>query len=72
LYVYIRFEIRCEDYDAKETKALERSTKGEIDDEWDDGPSRRGASGTSGAKRKSATMGSISGADGSLYAEFDG
>lgn len=54
----------CETYDQAENKALEKTGRGEVDDE---GEVQQGTT----RKRTATTLGAISGADGTIYTEFD-
>ena len=72
---------KCDSYDASEkrTKAV---AEGEVDDDEEFVPSSSSSSSTSvsssmsgmdavGVRRKTTTLGTLSGADGTLYREFD-
>ena len=54
----------CESYDVAEDKALDKGSKGEIDDDNE-------TLQTTARRRTTTTLGAISGADGTSYAEFD-
>jgi hypothetical protein len=53
----------CDSYDAAEGRALDKGAKGEIEEEDEVQPTAR--------RRTTTTLGAISGADGTIYAEFD-
>ena len=54
----------CESYDVAEDRALDKGSKGEVDDENE-------VQLNTVRRRTTTTLGAISGADGSIYAEFD-
>ena len=67
--------IEFEHYDAMEDMAVSRSKRGEVDDDelgGPGGPNYGGAvsSSSTGAKRRVASMGTLSGADGRVYSEY--